>query len=604
MRRFFLLLSLSLSLLNGCEKKPRALPAPLPPEDTASALPVPSVSPSEQLKPQVSPSSLLQDLPTPARLPSTDPQGLTQSPWGVVTSVENQATQVGVSLLEAGGNAIDAAVGTALALAVTHPSAGNLGGGGFLLLKKQDQVEAIDFREDSPQALTEENFWAMIRRGARDGAAVGVPGTPAGLYLAHQRHGRLPWAQVVQPAEDLARHGYRVGKRQAQTIQWAASGLRKNPAAQKLFFPGGQAAPAQSQLKNPGLALALERLREQGPSGFYSGETAHDLIQSTGVHGLLTLEDLQNYRAQIREPLSFDYLGVRVITMPPPSGGGVVLLQNLQQLAHLRAEQLPPESSARLHLLAEVSRRAQVARRFEVTAPERLTIEQKKKLEQRWFHPATWFTEHPIQPERATRSSLLHELYPQAQSELENTTHLSVLDRWGNAVSCTVTLSGSFGAQIVTEHTGIVLNNSVASFSSVGNNTPIGGQRTVSSMAPTLALAGPDAYWVLGTPGGDTIPSTLTLLLLRLVADGASLSEATLAPRFHQGFVPDEIGMERSRPLPSTLVAELRSRGHKVRASRSAQGDANSALWVKGIAYALSDPREGGLAAAPQALSD
>lgn len=542
-----------------------------------------------------------EELPLPRAKLNTSTQGLSYGKFGVVTSVEAQATGAGIELLEAGGNAVDAAVATAFALAVTHPSAGSLGGGGFLLVHQGQRVEAVDFREDSPRALTEESFWKMIRSGARGGAAVGVPGVVAGLLLTHERHGRLPLARVLAPAERLAREGYLVGARQAQTIGWSLQALKSDPAARELLLVSGRAPRAGARLTNLKLADVFERIRERGVSGFYEGETAADLIASLGEAGILTIEDLARYRAKLRAPLVFDHRGFRVVTMPPPSGGGVTLAQNLLQLEALQADKHPDGTVQRMHLLVEASKRAQVERRLFVTDPDTLQVEERDRLQERWLDPLTWLTPHPVDPKRSTQASTLDPRYADSLRELEHTTHLSVIDREGSAVSCTLTLSSSFGAKLATRETGIVLNNAVASFSSVGANLPAGGRRTVSSMTPTLLFARDQGYVVLGTPGGDTIPSTLTQIILHLTADGMSLSEAVLAPRVHQGFVPDEIGTENTRPLPPALLQGLRQLGHRSRASRARIGDANSAFFLDGFTAAISDPREGGKAEAARA---
>ncbi len=516
--------------------------------------------------------------------------------FGVVTSVEDHATRAGIQILEAGGNAVDAAVATALALAVTHPSAGNLGGGGFLLAKVGSRIEAIDFREDAPLGLTEENFWSMIRKGARGPRAAGVPGTVYGLHLAHERNGRLDWADVVQPALRLARDGFPLGLRQAQTLIWAQNEFSKDPVAKETFY---QKKPWKGvKVVQPRLALALQRIADQGRLGFYTGPTAQDLVATMGEEGLITLEDLERYEARVREPLYFDFYDLRVITMPPPSAGGVAVAQNLLMLEQMDVAALSPHGGRRMHLLAEVSRRSQVERQLFVVAPERLNEKEQAEQHARALNPMTWLKEHPIYTHQATQSSTLHPAYRKALGELPHTTHLSVIDGEGNAVSCTVTLSGSFGARVMSQETGIVLNNSVASFSSMGSNTPISGQRTTSSMSPTLALLGSEHLLVLGSPGGNTIPNTVTQTLLRLALDDEPLERAVKLPRIHQGFAPQHLQMERYAPPAASIQRQLRAMGHELRFGRNTMGDANIAVYEEGRSYAVADGREGGLALA------
>jgi len=479
---------------------------------------------------------------------------------------------------------------------VTHPSAGSLGGGGFLLAKLGDEIEAIDFREDAPLGLTDTVFWDMIQRGAKGPRAVGVPGTVYGLHLAHERHGRLPWADVVAPALRLAKDGYPLGMRQANTLLWAAAEFSRDPVAKETFY---QKKPGLNvHVVQPRLALTLQRIAASGRAGFYEGKTAEDLVSSLSPEGLITLDDLKHYEAKIRAPLYFDFYDFRLITMPPPSAGGVALTQNLLMLAKSDVRQLSSRGGRRIHLLAEVSRRSQVERQFFVTAPERLTAEEQEQARTRVLDPMTWLGPHPINSSWVTPSSSLHPNYQRALSELPDTTHLSVIDADGNAVSCTITLSGSFGARIMTRETGVVLNNSVASFASVGVNTPRAGERTTSSMAPTLALLGSTHVLVLGSPGGNTIPNTITQTFLHLAMDGDSLEEAVRRPRVHQGFVPPELEMERFAPLPASVQAQLRAMGHTVTLSRQTMGDANIAAYMNGTSAAVADPREGGLAMA------
>ncbi len=589
----------------SCGHKAEPNQAAVPPAGTPGAvsgkplpgasLPAATPAPGQNAKQNVAPPETL-----PATTLAPDGPGVVVGTAGVVTSVEAEATRAGVEMLERGGNAVDAAVAVGFALAVTHPSAGNIGGGGFMLVRLSDTTEAIDFRETTPRAMTRALFDEMIARKARDGAAVGVPGSVAGLYLAHQRHGVLPWRDVLAPAIRLAKTGHVLGKRQAQTIAWSWPLLRGNEVARATFAKAKGKTPLGTgeRLLQPRLAVALERIAAEGPRGFYQGPTADDLLASLGPHGVMTREDLASYRAELRVPLRFSYRGWAVQTMPPPSAGGVTLAQTLLMLERAQIWQQPAGSGKALHLFAEAMQRAQVERRFHVVDPDSLSAEALATKEKRWLSPDTWLTEHPLDLARATPSSSLHPLYAAAMRELEHTTHFSVADARGGVVSCTMTLSASFGAKLLTKDTGIVLNNAVASFASAGDNTVVGGRRTTSSMAPTLVLWGNKPALVLGTPGGDTIPSTIAQVFMNLVDHQASLPAAIDAPRIHHGFVPDEIGYERERPLSPLQRKELRAMGHRVVASRAAIGDANNlALW-DGRTYGYADPREGGLALA------
>lgn len=515
---------------------------------------------------------------------------------GVVTSVEAQASRAGAAILRAGGNAIDAAVAIGYALAVTHPSAGNIGGGGFMLVRFRGKpTVAVDFRETAPGALTQAAFDRMIDGGARGPGAVGIPGSVAGLELAHRRWGQLPRARVLEPAIRLAREGYVLGPRQATVLGWSWPKLRADAGARALW--GAGAPPrAGARLKNADLARVLERIAERGAAGFYEGETAAALVAALAPAGV-TLDDLRSYRAVEREPLRVDYRGLTVETMPPPSAGGVTLVLLLEMLEQLEAYELPRDGADWAHLFVEASKRAQAERRFAVSDPDVWPSGELPQRVSRWQRGGDWLTRIPVDRARATPAADVHPNYAAALRELPHTTHFSVVDAQGNVVSCTMTLSASFGARLVARGTGIVLNNSVASFATTGENRPRGGRRTVSSMSPTLVLRGAAPILVLGSPGGDTIPSTLAQVLTRLVDDGAPLDAAIDAPRLHHGFVPDRVRYEGPRPPARTLLTALRQRGHQLQKGGT-MGDANDIALDGDTAYAYADPREGGLAIA------
>ena len=542
--------------------------------------------------------------PIAPRAPFTAQGGrAVRAEFGAVTSVEPRATRAGIAILESGGNAVDAAVAVAYALAVTHPSAGNLGGGGFMLVRpKGGPTAALDFRESAPLALTRERFDAMQRGGGMGPVSVGVPGSVAGLELAHDRFGRLPRAAVLAPAIQLA-HGHTLGAHQAQLIAGSFNALAVDAAARAIFGKNKKPLPAGAWLVQRDLEATLRRISEQGRDGFYTGPTAAAL---TGLaRGLISSADLAAYQAKWREPLRIVYHGLGVEVMPPPSAGGVTVVETLLMLQALHADTQPHDSAAELHLFVEATRRAQAERRFGVIDPEALSASDAARKRARWLDPNSWLVPSPIDTEHATPSASVHPPAPDAPREFEHTTHFSVVDADGMVVSCTTTLSASYGAKIVAPGTGVVLNNSVASFASSGDNQPVGGRRTVSSMAPTLVLDGEDPLLVLGTPGGDTIPSTIVQVLRRLVDHGETLAHAVNAPRVHHGFVPDEVRYEPRNAPPAAVLRELEKRGHQLKKGRSAIGDANEILIRDHVAWAYADPREFGsaLAAKPSAAA-
>ncbi|MBN1612014.1 MAG: gamma-glutamyltransferase [Polyangiaceae bacterium] len=519
---------------------------------------------------------------------------------GVVVSVEAQATRAGVAILEQGGNAVDAAVAVGYALAVTHPSAGNLGGGGFMLVRPAaGPTVAIDFREAAPGRLTRERFESLVMSESRPEAAVGVPGSVAGLNLALKRYGRLTLARVLEPAIRLARNGYRIGPRQASSLVYNWSRLRKNKAALAEFGTSeGRPLPLGTRHRRPGLAAVLERIKASGDAGFYQGETAQALLASVEPSGLMTAEDLTSYRAKIREPLVGGYRGLTVQVMPPPSAGGVAETQLLSMLEQLEAYKLPRTSGAELHLFVEAARRAHLERRLHVLDPDTLSEAESHSHEPAWLASTPALTRHPVDPKHATPSSKLSELYAGAAQELEHTTHFAVVDADGMAISCTVTLSSGFGSRIVVPGTGIVLNNTLAAFSVVGQNQPAPLRRPTSSMTPTLVLDHGRLLLVLGSPGGDTIPNTIVQVLRNIIDYALPLDDAVDAFRIHHGFVPDEIRYEAARPPPREALAHLERMGHRLSKKRAQMGDANSILVAETKTWAYADPREGGLALA------
>ena len=518
---------------------------------------------------------------------------------GLVTSVEAHATRIGVQVLQHGGNAVDAAVAVGYALAVTHPSAGNLGGGGFMLVRPaQGGTVAIDFRETAPAALTAESFAAIIRSGGNTAAAAGVPGTVAGLNLAHATFGKLPLSEVLAPAIALAKHGHRIGSREALTIEWNWSRLKRDPVARKLFGTEGQPKTAGTLLQRRDLAIVLDRIARQGNRGFYEGPTAEALVRAARPSGM-TLEDLRQYRAVTRQPMRLKYRGFDVEVMPPPSAGGVAVAVSLLILDRLRAYTLPADSTEQLHLFIEASRRGQAERRFAVRDPDAWSGPELAQRVERWTHTAGLLERWPpIDPNRATPSEQLHAQFAAASAELPHTTHFAVVDQGGMVVSCTTTLSAGFGAAVVAAGTGVVLNNSVAAFGTAGENLPTPGRRSTSSMAPTLVLRDGSPVLVLGSPGGDTIPSTIVQVLRNVLDYGLTIDQAVEHPRIHHGFVPDEFRYERRRPIPAPVINGLERLGHRVSKKRIPIGDANSILVLDGVAWGVADPREGGIALA------
>lgn len=509
-------------------------------------------------------------------------------------------------MLAAGGNAVDAAVATAYALAVTHPSAGNLGGGGFMLIARVGEpVVALDFRERAPFGITLERFDAMLKKGPFGPAASAVPGSVAGLNAAHRRFGRLELREAMAPALRLAREGHVVGAREALTLGWNWARLARDPEALRSFGVKGRPVRAGASLVRSDLARTLERIAKDGDAGFYSGPTAIAIARAMADTGLISLTDLQAYRAVERRALSFGYRGYEVATMPPPSSGGVAVRQMLLALDRLGAHTLEAGSAAELHLLLEVAKRAQALRRTELIDPDSDPEAMAPgRLLARFSPERLLEATAPIDASRATPARDVSPLYDLLAQEPDHTTHFAVVDAEGHAVSCTTTLSSGFGAGYVVPGTGIVMNNSLAAFSRAGLNLPASGRRMLSSMSPTVVSMDGRPVAVLGSPGGDTIPSTLVQIARHLLDHQMSIEQAVEAPRIHHGFVPDVVRYERQRPWPADVLQELARRGHSLEAKGAPIGDAKNILVVDGVAHGHADTREGGLAAGPDEAAE
>ena len=507
-----------------------------------------------------------------------------RSRHGMVVSQEAHATRVGLEVLRDGGNAVDAAVATALALAVTHPTAGNLGGGGFLVFRSASgDAAAYDFREIAPLAATPETF---IVDGVYDSGlhhnshvAVGVPGTVAGLHLAWSQEGVLPWDRLVQPAIALARDGFTISSHLARSLSGVLEQMVEYPASVAQFSKNGVPYEAGERLSQPDLARTLERIAEQGPDGFYQGRTAELIeaeMQTNG--GLITQEDLASYRPLKRVPVTGVYRGYEVISMPPSSSGGVALIQMLNILEGYDLADSGFGSARTVHLMTEAMRRAYADRAqhlgdlaFNPTMPVEHLIS-KSYAEQ---------LRGSIRLDRASTSS------PSSfewAAEGEETTHLSVVDRERNAVSLTYTLEQGYGSKIVVPGAGFLLNNEMGDFNAGPGLTDVDGligttpnlagpgKRMLSSMTPTIVTRDGRVTMVTGSPGGRTIINTVLQTIVNVVDFGMDTQGAVDAPRFHHQWLPDWLTVESGGFSEETLGL-LRRMGHRV-TERERQGSA------------------------------
>ncbi len=493
----------------------------------------------------------------------------------MVVSQNAIASQVGASMLIAEGNAMDAAVATAFALAVVHPSAGNIGGGGFLVYRPaRGEPVAYDFRETAPAGASATMF---LRDGVYDRGrhhdshlAVGVPGTVAGLHRAWTEHGNLPWGRLVEPAIALAREGFMVTDGLARSLGGVLPEMKGHPASLAQFSRGGDPYEMGDLLQQTDLADTLERIAEEGPRGFYEGKTAQ-LIEKEMKRGggLITREDLRAYRAVRRTLLHGRYRGFEILTMPPPSSGGVILLQVLNVLEGYDLPGMGFGSATYLHHLAEAMRRAFADRARHLGDPDFAPDMPVLRLVSKEHAAALRRT---IRPDRASVSAPSSFEWPDAGTE---TTHISVVDAERNVVSLTYTLEEGYGSKIVVPGAGFLLNNEMGDFNAapgltdatglIGTepNLAAPGKRMLSNMTPTILVDESGPWLVLGSPGARRIPNAVAQTIINMVDFRMNVQEAVDAPRVHHQWLPDLLRYERNGFSPDTLDI-LRTWGHQV----------------------------------------
>jgi gamma-glutamyltranspeptidase/glutathione hydrolase len=548
---------------------------------------------------------LLSSMP-PAVVDAADPTAVRGS-GGAVASAASPATDAGLEILRAGGNAADAAVATALALAVVRPRAGNLGGGGFAVARFGNEVRTLDFRETAPAEATRD-MYLNDRGEPRPKAslvgplAAGVPGSPDGLYELHRELGRLPWAEVVAPAIRLAREGFTVDRRLENGVGNNAEMLGRFPETAAVWLPGGEPPVAGTMMRLPGLAATLEAYAARGATAITEGPIAAAVELVARRHGgILRAADLAAYRPVWREPVQFEAYGWQVASMPLPSSGGIILGQTCGLLERLEWGSHPRFGADRFHLLAEVWRRA-YADRVLLGDPRTSQASAVQLLDGAWLG----FRAERIRLARATPSERVRKWSRDLEPESEETTHLSVLDGDGNAVSLTTTLNGSFGCGLLVPGAGFLLNNEMDDLATApgqpnyygliqGEANSVGpGKRMLSSMAPTIAWRGKQVI-VIGSPGGSKIPTATAQVLLNLIVDGDELQEAVDRPRIHHQWMPDQISSETYTLSPET-AKELERRGHELRVVLGI-GEVHSVRGeVGGEVRADQDPRGPGYA--------
>jgi gamma-glutamyltranspeptidase/glutathione hydrolase len=496
---------------------------------------------------------------------------------GMVVAQEARAARIGADILKRGGNAVDAAVATGFAMAVTYPRAGNIGGGGFMLIHLASGRDiAIDYRETAPAATTRDTF--LNAQGAADpaksrdlGSAIGVPGTVAGLAHAHKKYGsgRFTLAQLIEPAIALARDGFPAGDEFDRTSETALKRLARWPASAKIFLnPDGTLIERGKPFVQSDLAATLDAIAQQGPRAFYEGPIADKISAAVrDAGGLMTSADLKNYRAVERPPLHGSYRGYRIVAMPPPSSGGVLLIEMLNVLEGFKLRTDDPES---VHLLVETMRYAYADRAHLLGDPDFVKAPIEGLLTKRYAAALR----ARIDRNHATPSNTVRAGEP-AAFEGNNTTHFSVVDRHGNAVANTYTLNLSYGVGLVADGTGVLLNNELDDFAAAPGapnafglvgfaaNEPGPNKRPLSSMTPTIVLKHGKPYIVTGSPGGSRIITAVLQVLLNVIDHHMTIAQAVQAPRIHHQWLPDETMVEAG--VPAEIVKALEARGHHVK---------------------------------------
>ncbi|HEX3323090.1 MAG TPA: gamma-glutamyltransferase [Terriglobales bacterium] len=515
------------------------------------------------------------------------PLSPTHAPHGMVVSVHELASRAGVDAMQSGGNAIDAAVATAFVLAVVHPQAGNLGGGGFMLIRSADgTAHFVDFREKAPAAATKNMYLDkqgnVIENMSLVGyKAAGVPGSVAGLTYAQKRYGKLPLARVMAPAIKLAQEGFTLAWEDADDLKDAD--LTRFPESRRIFQNNGKLFKSGDVLKQPELARTLERIAKN-PDDFYHGDLAREIaaaVQKGG--GLITAEDLAKYEVKEREPIRGTYRGYEIISAPPPSSGGIVLVETLNMLEGFDLKKTGNRSAESIHLISEAYRRSFFDRAEFLGDPDFAKLPVATLIDKRYAN--AW--SESITETRASSSKDLKRpefnnldrdaalRVSHAYAEPQNTTHYSVVDPDGTAVAVTTTLNDSFGSKVTLDGLGFLLNDEMDDFASkqgVPNtygliqgpaNAIAAGKRPLSAMTPTIVLKDGKLYLVVGAEGGPTIITNVAATIISVIDNGLNIQEAVNAPRFHHQWMPDQIDLE-DRISPDT-VRLLRSKGHEIR---------------------------------------
>ena len=529
---------------------------------------------------------------------------------GIVASTNEVASNVGVAIMRRGGNAVDAAIAVAFALAVTHPAAGNLGGGGFMMIRLKDgRTTAIDYREMAPAAAHRDVYLDKNGKliegegGSLVGyRAAGVPGTVRGMELALKKYGsgKLTWSQLIEPARWLAANGFSVTYSLSRSLRSSKDYLSTYPETKRIYLRGGALYQEGETFRQPELAATFARLQRFGPNEFYEGETARMIVADMKRNnGLMTLDDLRGYLAKERSPLRGTYRGHEIISMPPPSSGGAVLIEMLNILEGFELSKLEPSSSDRYHLMAEAMRRAFADRAEYMGDADFVKVPIAGLIEKSYAKTLR----STIKTDRASTSAEVHAGRP-AGYESDDTTHFTVVDAEGNAVANTYTLNDSYGSSATVKGAGILLNNEMDDFAAKPGTPNMYGliqgernavaprKRPLSAMTPTIVLRKDGSLWfTVGSPGGPTIINTVLCVITNVIDYDMNIQDAIDAPRIHHQWLPDEL-IGEPYGLSGDTQRALTARGHALGKQRTL-GDAEGIMIEEKTRVRLgaTDPR-------------
>jgi gamma-glutamyltranspeptidase/glutathione hydrolase len=526
---------------------------------------------------------------------------------GMVASQEALASRIGVDILKQGGNAVDAAVAVGFALAVTLPRAGNIGGGGFMLvhIAKDNKTIAIDYRETAPNKAHKDIFLdeqgnAVDKLSREHGLAVGVPGTVMGMELALTKYGTMSLKQVMAPAIKLAAEGFSVTSDLADSLAGVKPRVAQWPSSAKIFYNAdGSNLAFNDILKQPELAHSLSLIAKKGSKGFYQGETAQKIVNAvTDAGGVMTLADLANYKVVEREPVRGQYRGYEVVSMPAPSSGGIHIIEMLNVLEHFPIDKFGHNTAKTIHVMAETMKRAYADRSEYLGDPDFVKVPTAALTSRDYAAKiASQITLNKATPSSEIKPGLL------APYESTQTTHYSVVDKFGNAVSNTYTLNFSYGSGLVAAGTGILLNNEMDDFSVkpgspngyglIGGdaNAVEGNKRPLSSMSPTIVMKDGKPFIVTGSPGGSRIINITLQIIMNVIDHKLNIAEASAAPRVHHQWQPDQLLVEHS--LNGDTIELLKAKGHDVKVQESIGSTQSIVVREEGIMGA-SDPRRAG----------